>query len=530
MPKVQRVTSSVEAVAPNVNLPRVGVPRVPSPVRGAFGEDQAAAGERLGRTITQAAGRGINVVQDVESMKQRAAERMAIVKSAEIENNFLKGMQDIEYGAGEVTKKDSTGKERLVPRGTKLRLGYDALDSTEDLQNALVSLSDNLLKDIPDGEYKDGLRQRLLRHSTSTRESQILYAARQLQDADKKTFAARNETAINAVEPNSESLKRTVKNLAEYHREEQMRFGESDEVTAYKTHDDVERAVRTAAMDLLSSTGDLAEAKKLAAEHKDYLFSTNYKNIEKKLEALNASMEADIKRKKTIATNQSRYDVLSGMADGSINYRNSDSFIKAVATTDPDLAEAMSRVFRSTRRYKADEAKNKDFQRLTGEMFRATDAKSMTDYLVNVVKENPNISQDRLSILVDAARMRGDSLPAAKEYRWEQQKQNFFDSAIMALKGGVPPLAVWDVFSRVIKRFKNEKTPDEAMLNVVNDEVRKQRLIDNPSFSQLPEEGHLFVDRFGNKAIVYPDGTYEEVMDAEGNVKSKKPGEKRERK
>jgi hypothetical protein len=47
---------------------------------------------------------------------------------------------------------------------------------------------------------------------------------------------------------------------------------------------------------------------------------------------------------------------------------------------------------------------------------------------------------------------------------------------------------------------------------VVAEDIRRRTVIElNPSISTAPKDGVLKVDRNGNKAIVYPDGSFKEV-------------------
>jgi hypothetical protein len=94
---------------------------------------------------------------------------------------------------------------------------------------------------------------------------------------------------------------------------------------------------------------------------------------------------------------------------------------------------------------------------------------------------------------------------------------NFLDSAVSLIKESGSQFSFGQIFTSMIKRITSENVSGEQIMSVATDEVRKQRLIDNPTMASLPKEGTLHVDRFGNKAIVYPDGTYKEVMSGEGD-------------
>jgi hypothetical protein len=80
----------------------------------------------------------------------------------------------------------------------------------------------------------------------------------------------------------------------------------------------------------------------------------------------------------------------------------------------------------------------------------------------------------------------------------------------------VNPLNTTFLLGKIFDRAKKENVMDERLIGITKDEIRKQILIDKPEISKLPESGHLYRDKFGNTAIVYPDGTYEEVQSKTG--------------
>lgn len=246
-------------------------------------------------------------------------------------------------------------------------------------------------------------------------------------------------------------------------------------------------------------------------------------NLSKSLQDLN---ESTFKRERI----QTRFDTIAQIASGEIDFRNSDDLIQKTMIVDNDLAEAMQKVFSKRGPYVPEDEKNEVFQENVQKLFAAQNSEEISDYLIRFLKDNPTVSNDRLAVLVDAARMRAVNLPALKSGKPQAVKPNFFDGAMSVLRASVPPLAAADTFSRVIKRLKNENTKDEDILPVVNDEIRKQRLEENPGISKFSKDGQLCVDRFGNKALVYPDGTYSPVMSAAGDFVHKEPGKKREKK
>ena len=107
-------------------------------------------------------------------------------------------------------------------------------------------------------------------------------------------------------------------------------------------------------------------------------------------------------------------------------------------------------------------------------------------------------------------------------------KRNFWGIANDVIKSSIPVTSAFYVTANVIDRIRKENLQGEQIIEVAKDEVRKQILIDKPEIVRLPKTGYLHRDKFGNTAIVYPDGTYEEVMKSTGEFKHKEQRKRKE--
>jgi len=107
------------------------------------------------------------------------------------------------------------------------------------------------------------------------------------------------------------------------------------------------------------------------------------------------------------------------------------------------------------------------------------------------------------------------SSPASKP------KQNFFGTAWNMIKNATPLGAVMTM-GKVIDESKKSQAQGPQILDITEQEIRKQRLLDHPEISGFPVKGRIMQDRFGNRAMVFPDGSIEDVP-ATGAAK-KEPG------
>lgn len=163
------------------------------------------------------------------------------------------------------------------------------------------------------------------------------------------------------------------------------------------------------------------------------------------------------------------------------------------------------------------------FQDLAKDIFTAKDTEGVSKFLLQALKENKNISRDRLAILVDAARERAKELPLSiKGQKTSEQKpkanpkRSFWNSAFDTIMLSNPLTAPF-VLINTINRAKVENAQGEQIVNIANDEIRKQRLKDDSTITSLPAKGQLRRDKYGTEFIQYPDGSYERVMSPTGD-------------
>lgn len=87
------------------------------------------------------------------------------------------------------------------------------------------------------------------------------------------------------------------------------------------------------------------------------------------------------------------------------------------------------------------------------------------------------------------------------------------------------PLSM-NVLTSTIDRASKEQASGEKIIDIANDEARKQRVIADPTISKISQKGELRKDKYGTKFIQYPDGSYELVQDKEGNFTHKESRKK----
>ena len=493
----------------DIVTPQVSTPHALRPPAAAFGTETAEATQNLGETGQKIAG----------FMARRAQERQKELMVADTLNRDTAAgqiLQDLQFS----DELDDKGR----PKGLLNRKLEQSQGITEEFNKRYFKLRKEFLENTPDIEQQNTLA-RMLDARFEAVQSRIANHERVETD---KSIGLAHKSSLDLQEneaaqiQDSSSLSVAI-DKAIATQESFNRFMGYDPDTAKVSNGEAAaRIVKSAVLSTWKTTGNLAQAQALLDSAKDRL-PGNEKYNEIKDEIFKSygdmqSQENKIQLENKIAD---RLDYIGRIANGTLPWENSMDLIRSIAIKDPELAEAMNKVFKSKKGYFVEDVNNEAFQELAKDIFTARDSEDVSKFLLQALKENKNISRDRLAILVDAARERAKELPlSVKGQKAASPKRSFWNSAWDAIMLSNPITAPF-VLINTVGRAKAENAQGEQILNIANDEIRKQRIKDNPIIGTLPAKGRILVDRYGNKAIVYPDGSYEEVMSKTGEFKHK---------
>lgn len=204
-----------------------------------------------------------------------------------------------------------------------------------------------------------------------------------------------------------------------------------------------------------------------------------------------------------------RIETIKAIANGDVTWQNT-TFIKNMATKDPDLADSLNKVFTENKKgaaYSAQEEKNTDFESLVGSIFKANTKEDINKYLVKAL--TPNMSMDKLSIIVNAAEQRGATLPTTDSSKNGKvdPKQEEMDNAVKHIQNFTKSTGIIGAMENFFKNLTGSGNPQEAANKAINTQVVKN----HPELMANPSTGKTMIDKYGNRAIVYPDGHFEEI-------------------
>lgn len=81
-------------------------------------------------------------------------------------------------------------------------------------------------------------------------------------------------------------------------------------------------------------------------------------------------------------------------------------------------------------------------------------------------------------------------------------------AGVKVITDTLPPFAAFDAVKNLFSRTHDDKLDGPQIVGAANDEVKQHFLELNPNIATYPKEGKEMIDAYGNKALVFPNGSY----------------------
>ena len=119
-----------------------------------------------------------------------------------------------------------------------------------------------------------------------------------------------------------------------------------------------------------------------------------------------------VKEQDVVNQFNSRVSTIKGIATGEIDWRSADK-INEISKKDSKLGDALQMVFDKQsqgQEYQPKSSNDDDYANSVTKLFQSKTKEEISDYLVDALK-NPNMDEDKMAILVNAAEDRAKALP-----------------------------------------------------------------------------------------------------------------------
>lgn len=248
-----------------------------------------------------------------------------------------------------------------------------------------------------------------------------------------------------------------------------------------------------------------------------------YPNIdeEDRVKLLNISKDAILDKKRNIEKAnevnqiQNETNYLTKFSSGELSWNDieviSDDLRKG--NISERFGTAMLDVIKSKGKYNPSEADNENYPNFIEQIYKSKDQKELNSSIYNLLLDHKNISQDKMAILINGAVQRSKIIPFSYgEDGAIDQKQKAVDSGALAVteygkRNQLETEDIANIYEDYHKNIGEGLLPQEAY----DKSIRANAIKKNPSILSIPVEGRMMIDDQGNKAIVYPDGTYKEI-------------------
>lgn len=526
---MQQYNQQIEPIATQAT-----VPEEIHPVAAAFGGDIGKAMEQGGSAIEE---RFNTLTYHYARMQYYQHES----QRADLINKYKTSFQDKLYGDpsdpnatvtavnGKIIPKDLTFQasqevSNLAPQQTTeipaaiySRKGYAANGSLEDLDNWHHKASDEIIEQAKGLGLRNSaiLRSEMDNAWASERNLVARHESTETDKAQQQTFFKGMQLdADNAVTKQDPiSLGRTIASIQNTNKILNDSQGKPvDDPIRQVTEDKfVSMAINNSTTAMLRTNSDPSQAQATIDKlHDDgKINDTVYQNATQHIDKSFKVMTEQATRSAKIQQTNGRMNLIDKVSQGKVDLSN-QSAIDEIAQSDPKLAEAINENILN----KGGNVKDNDatFADLVNKIYTSGSKEQISNFTMQALKANTGkeLSQDRLNILVNSAMERGKNIA---DLNGDAEKKNPIQSAI---DSGMKALFGWNkdqgkhdgqTYADYMTSIKAGKSVSESYnTSIANSAIRQ-----NPTITTIPKDGKLMIDRFGNRATVYPDGTFKEL-------------------
>lgn len=488
------------------STPEIPKAQMPSAVPDAFGGDVAGAVAGVGKTITASAD------QLQEHIMQRLQQNMEM----DVYNGEM-GLRDqankMLNSTDMITIKDKNGNPVDVPQGVLNRKGSLADGSYAEFKSSFdtaASAYQNQYKTASQKRLASFLSQRLQGYySEQASKHEAVQSNLAFQQSNVTSQQSNIQLAGGTTDPSMiSSLMDSNERLATVAAEHD---GFDPKVEGKQSIDSTKGQVLQASLSkaLQDSNGDPTSAMNLLTKLGDKVSPEKLSEMEKYVDTTSKSIKGATELAQTQGMVNNRIDMLTGLANQTINADNLPQVIGTTATKDPKLAEAIQTVVENKYNFQPN-FKDKEagsLQKILQGMVTSGNQKQLTDTLTSMLTTNgKDLTPDTLAVAVQAAVnmnkalpcIDGDSVPVAAE----QNKTN----------AGLKALMAWDknvgandssLYKSYFKDVGNKTDPTAAVANAQKNWILKNY----PETAAMDDPPNMIVDKDSPIKLIFPRST-----------------------
>lgn len=407
-----------------------------------------------------------------------------------------------------------TATPREIPAAIYNRQGFAASGAIQDADNWHKQASDEIIQKSQNLGLRNlsTLKSQMDSAWSSERMSIVKHEATQINDAQQKTFLHGMQLdADNAVTKQDPiSLARTIDSINDQNKilNDSQHKEDDDPIRELTSNKFVSQALNNSMMaNLKSNGGDPVQFQSILDKlHDDgKINDTVYENSGEHLDKISKGIITQNKQVSQTQVVNQRMNTMQLAVQNKLDLTNPNT-VSEISAQDPELGTALSNY--SLNKNKDIKDQDEAFAKATEDIFNAGSKEQISKYTMNVLKEG-KISQDRLNILLGTAMDRGKHLADLDgQSKSTNPLQNMIDS-------GMKALIDWNKkqdkhYSQTYLDYMNgvkTSTPSESYSSAIGNAAIRN----NPIISTIPQNGQVRIDKYGQRAMVYPNGKVESI-------------------
>lgn len=493
----------------NLAVPEVPMPHPANAVRGAFGEEVFAANARIGEA-------GMKIAQVLGAHLAERQQQKDAAATAELDTNFRLNLQD-QLLSDQPEKFNINGVDYERPKGLLNQNLEYAAGATERFDKYMKEEGPKWLASAPES-MREELKKSMNNQYLSAREKIIQHEGKQGRDVlVKSQVSSLNQQIHDAAGINDPiNLQKAVDQIKQTQDQISSILG-SDAQTAEtnrmnKAGDLVSKSISSTLM----GTGNLELAQGMLDSAKEDIQPDRYEKLNEMLATGAERLQKQQVREVTQANIAYEADIMTKLASGQLDWSSIDQISNEVRSgvSNEKFSAAVIDVVEEQGDYEPSEKDNANYPKYIEGVYNAKSQEELHQKLLTFLQNHKDISQEKLSVLINEAIKRGKNLPLMSEDQIKNTNdiQTGIDLGVKAgldfgRRQNLSAQDTSDIYQDYVKELSSGKTPQEAHTASLNNYALRK----NPALQSIPEEGQMMIDAQGNKAMVFPDGSWKEI-------------------
>ena len=452
---------------PMRSVEKVQTPNVPNAVPGAFGEDVAKSIEKIGNTGVDMSSAALAHMQQMNYWDEQEKGYAALENFRTTHSNLLNDPTptDIQQGDTTITKpagylqrnlEQSTKGDPVEYQKKATELANSYLDS---IQNPLVK---RMMARRMYGEIGGGVNQIIKHVANQDRLTYVKGAAASIANYQNMAAGATDDKSLGEI----------LDHITDDNNNMSHRLGDTEDMRQVSEDKALEPAVLNAIKGSIQSTGATTGAQMLLDGVKDRLSPKSYDDISSKIDS--EKIRWDNQQKRQVITQKISYraQTISGVLSAQANLNDPDGLVASIYKKDPQLAQVLNTVLKKQQSGGQYRGTDKDFANMVNKIWPNATQEDVSDSIVKTMQEHPNMSNDHLAIMFNAALNKAKTLPLTNDNVGDGKidpQQQSIDTHVAAIQkwGKNQPDGGGNALINFFRNLAGSKNPQDAHDNAI---------------------------------------------------------------